>query len=57
MMLMRIFPQAKYASKQADRKEQDKDLPIKLEKEVAELGDMARQLKTDELKKALVDLR
>jgi len=57
---------AKYAGKQADRKEkeeapaapagQDKELATKLEKEVAEQGDKVRQLKTDKAEKAVIDV-
>ena len=65
-MIMIIFPQAKYAGKQADRKEkeeapaapagQDKELATKLEKEVAEQGEKVRQLKTDKAEKAVIDV-
>ena len=62
-----IIPtQAKYAGKQADRKEkeaapsasagQDKELASKLEKDVAEQGDKVRQLKTDKAEKAVIDV-
>ena len=65
MMMMILFPQAKYAGRQADRKKeetpaapagQDKELATKLEKEVAEQGDKVRQLKTDKAEKAVIDV-